>query len=220
MVVFLVARAVWWAARTPVARRLEAKVANAVKNELVKHHMMPKLPNISRVIPKIHIPHPRLPPGMTHAAHVVRTQAQAIQKASVSAARTIAKNPVGKKILHVVHEEIKHEIKHVVEDKVHKVLGDKLGDAVIKVGNEVVKPAPIPVTHPLAPPALESEPKRVYNEDHGHQMPPETHIDPDPHKDPPHKDMSMSTPFVVVAVLGGGALFYLLYRQQAAVPAT
>ena len=36
-------------------------------NSLRQHHLMPRVPKMSRITSRVHIPHVRLPPGVTHA---------------------------------------------------------------------------------------------------------------------------------------------------------
>jgi len=44
----------------------------------------PQIPRVPRVLSRVHVPTPRLPPDVTHAAHVARTLAAATQHAAAS----------------------------------------------------------------------------------------------------------------------------------------
>ena len=223
--VFLAPRVAFWAARTPVGRRVIAQTTRAVSNTLRQHHLMPRIPQVPRILPRVHIPTPRLPPGLTHAAHVVRTQANAVQHAATAAARAQARR-AGAKILQTAHR-VEHAVDRVqhAQDAHAALVGhnhlnpptplDAKGPA-----SEQGQPAPLPAPDPGDSPAHSIEPTRVYNQDHSKDLPPETHLHTDPHTNPPAPTSGgLSTPVIALAVVGGGAALFYLLRSPTPAPA-
>ena len=222
----LAPRVVMFAARTPIGRRVAAQATRAVSNTLRQHHLMPRIPQLPRILPRVHIPTPRLPPGLTHAAHVVRTQANAVRQATTSAARARAQR-AGRGILRTAHrvEQNVDRVQHA-QDAHAALVGpgpaappptplDATGPA-----STQGQPAPLPAPDPGDMPAHAIEPTRVYNQDHSKDLPPETHQNTDPHADPPAPASGLSTPVIALAVLGGGAALFYLLRSPTPVPAT
>ena len=228
---FLAPRVAMWAARTPVGRRVISQTTRAVSNTLRQHHLMPRIPQLPRILPRVHIPTPRLPPGLTHAAHVVRTQANAVQHAATAAARAQARR-AGARILQTAHriEHAHDRVQHAQDAHAalvgHAHPGPAPSNAAPPTPLDVTgpastqgQPAPLPVPDPGDSPAHSIEPTRVYNQDHSKDLPPETHQHTDPHTEPPAPPSSgLSTPVIALAVVGGGAaLFYLLRSPKPAV---
>jgi len=231
--VLLAPRLVMFAARTPIGRRVAAQATRAVSNTLRQHHLMPRIPQVPRILPRVHIPTPRLPPGLTHAAHVVRTQANAVRQATTSAARAQAQRAGGgaRRVLqtaHRVEQRIERAADRVQQAQdVHNLLvgpgpaapaptpSEPTGPA-----REQLPPAPIPAPDPGDMPAHAIEPTRVYNQDHSKDLPPETHQNTDPHADPPAPASGLSTPVIALAVLGGGAALFYLLRSPTPAAAT
>jgi hypothetical protein len=229
----LAPRVVMFAARTPIGRRVAANATRAVSNTLRQHHLMPRVPQLPRILPRVHIPTPRLPPGLTHAAHVVRTQANAVQHAATAAARTQARR-AGARILQTAHR-VEHAVDRVERAADRVQHAQDLHAALVGPGPAAApptpldttgpastqgQPAPLPAPDPGDMPAHAIEPTRVYNQDHSKDLPPETHQHTDPHADPPAPTSGLSTPVIALAVLGGGAALFYLLRSPTPVPAT
>lgn len=223
--VLLAPRVAMMAARTPIGRRVISQTTRAVSNTLRQHHLMPRIPQVPRILPRVHIPTPRLPPGLTHAAHVVRTQANAVQHAATAAARAQAQR-AGARILQTAHR-IEHTVDRVqhAQDAHAALVGpgpaahpptplDTTGPA-----STQGQPAPLPAPDPGDSPAHSIEPTRVYNQDHSKDLPPETHLHTDPHTDPPAPTSGLSTPVIALAVVGGGAALFYLLRSPTPAPA-
>lgn len=228
--VLLAPRLAMMAARTPVGRRVAANATRAVSNTLRQHHLMPRTPPVPRILPRVHIPTPRLPPGLTHAAHVVRTQANAVRQATTSAARAQAQRAGGgaRRVLQRAHNAAERAADRVqqAQDAHNLLVGpgpaapaptplEPTGPA-----REQLPPAPIPAPDPGDMPAHAIEPTRVYNQDHSKDLPPETHQNTDPHADPPAPASGLSTPVIALAVLGGGAALFYLLRSPTPAAAT
>jgi hypothetical protein len=218
--VLLAPRLAMMAARTPVGRRVAANATRAVSNTLRQHHLMPRTPPVPRILPRVHISTPRLPPGVTHAAHVVRTQANAVRQATTSAVRAQAQRAQGgaRQVLQRAHQTVER-----VERAADRVqLAQDAHTALVGPGPAAPPPTPLDPTGPAStqlPPA--PIPKtRVYNQDHSKDLPPETHQNTDPHADPPAPASGLSTPVIALAVLGGGAALFYLLRSPTPAPAT
>lgn len=231
--VLLAPRLAMMAARTPIGRRVAANATRAVSNTLRQHHLMPRIPQVPRILPRVHIPTPRLPPGVTHAAHVVRTQGNAVRQATTSAVRAQAQRARGgaRQVLQRAHQTVERVERaadrvQLAQDAHAALVGpgpaappptplDPTGPA-----STQLPPAPIPKPDPGDMPAHAIEPTRVYNQDHSKDLPPETHQNTDPHTDPPAPASGLSTPVIALAVLGGGAALFYLLRSPTPAPAT
>ena len=231
--VLLAPRIAMWALRTPVARRLEARAFSATKNALVKAHMFPKLPNVTRIIPKFHIPQVRLPPGVTHAMHVVKTMEQQASKAAAAAVKGAAAKVVK------TGKNLKDKVKHSDSAKKLDSDGNPLVNRVLEVAGPVVlnkldnhkeppngdngggegdgKGNDTQINNVPAPmmldqnPALSNEPIRVYNQDYSASLPRETHVLNDPFAT---QDTHLTPMTIGAVVFGGAVLFYFLRQRQ------
>lgn len=233
--VLLAPRIAMWALRTPIARRLEARAFNATKNALMKAHMFPKLPNMTRIIPKFHIPQVRLPPGVTHAMHVVKTQQASkaaaaavkgaadkiiktgknlkdkVKKSDVSQKLDTDGNPLINKVLDVAGPVVLNKVFNELDNHKDPPNGNDGGGEGDGKGNDTqINNVPAPMIMEQNPP-LPNEPMRVYNQDYSSSLPRETHILNDPFATPQHTNL---TPMTIGTVVLGGAVSFYFYRQR------